>query len=184
MLKILGLFAVLLTASAQAAEQSVFQDYHLSVYRDAQQSVEHIELFTKMPDREVFFGVSCSSQSPFPMLEVLLFNDEVISESPRLLQADYSIDGRAVDAAFKWQAIIKYVNTFEEVSNRLRIELDPQSVKSMNVMQEAYQSLLENLKQGEKVSITFSHRALGAFTYDFSLQGLKQLLEPYQAVCK
>ncbi|MDG6779135.1 hypothetical protein QCB44_10500 [Thiomicrorhabdus sp. zzn3] len=184
MLRILGLMAVVLTASVQAAEQSVFQDYHLSVYRDAQQSAEHIELFTKMPDREVFFGIRCSSQSPFPMLEVLLFNDEVMSELPRLLQADYRIDGQAGDPAFKWQAVLKPHNTFEEVSNRVRIELDPQSVKSMNVMQEGYQSLLENLKQGEKLEVTFSHRALGKPTYAFSLRGLKKLLEPYQDVCK
>jgi len=63
-----------------SAETQVNQDYHLSLYKDIQGSVDALELFTKAADKREFFGVTCSMQSPMPLIQVILFDDEIMRD--------------------------------------------------------------------------------------------------------
>lgn len=165
------------------SEQQVLHDYHLTTYKDMQGSVQELELFTKLEDRDAFFGVTCTGMSPFPLLQVVLFNDEVLSDAPRLIQVDYKIDGKTATHPAAIQGILKAIDTVEERSNKIRIEVDAQKFRSMAEMKRAYQGLLDDLMSGERVSLQFTHRSIEGKTYRFSLKGLKPLLQPYEAIC-
>ncbi len=173
-----------LTTSVVAAEQRVLDDYHLTVYYGQQELVSDIELFTKQPDKEVFFGVTCSSMSPFPLIQVLLFNDEVLSDSTRFLRVSYQVDQQKANNEQALQGILKAVDNFEERSNKVRLELDPDQLRSVGDMDRGYQALLSDLKSGKTLQITLHSGAIGKHNYQFSLQGLKALLEPHEAVCR
>ncbi|MDX1347157.1 MAG: hypothetical protein R3189_02775 [Thiomicrorhabdus chilensis] len=165
------------------SQQKVMGDYHLTIYEDAQGSVDGIELFTKLADREAFFGVSCTRMSPFPLLQVLLFNDEVISESPRLLKLRYSLEGSTLQSD-GLQGVLKATDSVEEHSNKIRIEFGSVGLGSMQAMQEAYDELLDKLAASKTLKLELSHRTLGNFEYGFSLKGLGSLLTPYRDICR
>ncbi|MEA3406113.1 MAG: hypothetical protein U9R28_10315 [Pseudomonadota bacterium] len=167
-----------------APQQQVEGHYHLTIYSDQQGLVSDIELFTKQERHEVFFGVTCSSMSPFPLVQVLLFNDDVVSEMPRFLRASYLIDGQKPKEAPKLQGILKPVDTFEEYSNKIRLELEPDKIRSLSVMNQGYAALLNSFKSGENVEITVESGAIGTQKYEFSLKGFKALIEPYESVCQ
>jgi len=166
------------------AEQRVNQDFHLTTYAGQQGVISDIELFTKHESREVFFGITCSSMSPFPLIQVLLFNDEVISETPRFLRVSYLLDGPNSEGSPKLQGILKPVDTFEERSNKIRLELEPDHIRSLSGMNQGYEVLLQRLQSSKQVVFTFNSGAIGTHTYEFSLNGLSTLLEPYQSVCR
>lgn len=166
-----------------SSQQKVIGDYHLTIYEDAQGSVDGIELFTKLADKKVFFGVSCTRMSPFPLVQVLLFDDEVISESPRLLQVRYSMDG-ADWQSHGLQGVLKATDSVEERSNQVRIELNSSGLGSMRAMQEAYADFLDKLSMSKALQLELSHRRLGKFEYGFSLNGLGRLLAPYRDICR
>ncbi|NPA71428.1 MAG: hypothetical protein GXO35_01240, partial [Gammaproteobacteria bacterium] len=173
-------------STAYAAKTAVQEDFHLSLYEDARGQVSALELFTKMPDREVYLGLTCTDMSPFPLLQVLLFNDEVLIESPRLLDIHYRIKdgmGAEVRSEVMLQGVLKPIDTADEYSNKVRLELKSGQVKSMNVMLEKYQALLFSLRSGSEIELTLTHRTLGEHAYRFSLKGLNGLLTPYESVC-
>ena len=169
---------------AAEREQKVSEDFHLTTYIGQQDVVSDIELFTKQAEKEVFFGVTCSSMSPFPLLQILLFNDEVLSETPKFLSVGYRIDGESIEHNPALQGILKVMDSAEEFSNKVRLELEPGKIRSMNVMNEGYEALLNDLKAGEQVKFTLNSRAFGTKDYAFSLKGFKALIEPYESVCK
>ena len=174
-----GLF--ILPGLVSSADSQVAQDYHMSIYKDVQGSTDAIELFTKAEDKRVFFGVTCSLQSAMPLIQVILFDDEIMSETPKLLSIKLKIDGKAISKEL--QGIINVVDNTEELSNKIRLEVVAQRGSSFKALQEAYQALLEKMQQGEALTITLSHRTLEAKEIIFSLKGLKQLLQPNKAVC-
>jgi len=167
--------------TVQSAETKTQQDYHLSVYNDVQGSTDAIELFTKAADKRVFFGVTCSVQSPLPLVQVILFDDEVMSETPKLLTVNLSVDGKPIESEL--QGILKVIDNAEEFSNKVRIELVVKRGGSFQAFQDGYQALLARLQQGKVLSVQLSHRTLEVRDIEFSLNGLKPLLKPYQRVC-
>lgn len=173
--------AMLPSLSVAAPTEQVNQDYHMTLYQDVQGSTDGFELFTKLADKKAFFGVTCSIQSPLPLMQVLLFDDQVLSETPKLLKAELSIDGKTDPLALN--GVIKVVNTAQEYSNKIRLEVQPERGSSFLEMQQDYMQLLQRLQQGERLSVTFRHRTLEPQTYPFSLKGLAPLLAPRQKVC-
>ena len=183
---ITGFIAVLIalvSLSANAAQQ-VYQDYHLTTYMGPQENVSDIELFTKQSEREVFFGITCSTMTPFPLVQILLFNDEVLSETPKFLSVSYSIDGQVFEFQPALQGILEAVNKPSERANKIRLELVPSSVDSFALMGDGYLSLLENLKLGRVIEITLKSGSFGSKAYRFSLNGLNTLLEPHKSICR
>jgi len=173
------LYAVVNTV--HSAETKTLQDYHLSVYKDVQGSTDAIELFTKAEDKRVFFGITCSIQSPLPLVQVILFDDEVMSETPKLLTVNLSVDGEAIDSEL--QGILKVIDNADEFSNKVRIELVVKRGGSFQAFQDGYQALLERLQKGKVLSVKLNHRTLEMRDIEFSLNGLEPLLKPYQRVC-
>ncbi|MEA1989777.1 MAG: hypothetical protein U9N57_11325 [Pseudomonadota bacterium] len=174
-----GLF--ILPGLVSSAESEVAQDYHMSIYKDVQGSTDAIELFTKAEDKGVFFGVTCSLQSAMPLIQVILFDDEIMSETPKLLSIKLEIDGKALPAEL--QGIINVVDNTEELSNKIRLEIVTKRGGSFQALQEAYKAMLITMQQGEALKVILSHRTLEAKEITFSLKGLKQLLQPNKAVC-
>lgn len=184
-LSLVALSPALLSTSALAAKTTQTQgDFHLSLYKDSQEQLENLELFTKIADKAVYLGLTCSAMSPFPMLEVLLFNNEVLMESPGLLKVSYQIDGQVDASAITLQGVLKRVNSADEHSNKVRLELANGQVKTMGAMQVAYQDLLGQLKAGHSIDITLGHRKFGEKQFRFSLQGLNALLTPNESICR
>ncbi|MBO1923163.1 hypothetical protein [Thiomicrorhabdus sp. 6S3-12] len=183
---VFSLFLGLVVISDTVAQESVSKqlgDYHLTLYPDIQGDVLDLEAFTKQSDNDVFFGVTCSAMSPFPSMQILLFEDEIISEFPRLMDASYQIDGKPGEVPL--QAILKADLTADRFVNRLRFEVDTTKVqKRMDLMKQAYHRLLDELEQGKTIQLTVEHRHTGKKSYRFSLQGLKTVLQPYQRVCR
>ena len=171
----------ILPGLVSSAESQVAQDYHMSIYKDVQGSTDAIELFTKAEDKRVFFGITCSIQSAMPLIQVILFDDEIISETPKLLSIKLEIDGKALPTEL--QGIINVVDSTEELSNKIRLEIITKRGSSFQALQKAYQTLLAKIQQGQALKITLSHRTLEAKEITFSLKGLKQLLQPNQTVC-
>ncbi len=192
-----SLFALVLSNMAYGASKSrALGDFHMSFYLDAYGQVSGFELFTKVIDKEAYLGLSCSGRSPFPMLQILLFNDEVLTDSPKLLKVSYQIKsfedlvskgGKQIqpsDVNVVLQGILQPVDTADEYSNKVRLELDSMQVKTMRGMQLAYGKLLQQLKQGGSIAVNLNHRAFGERQYEFSLKGLKALLEPHESICR
>lgn len=180
---------VMVSNSALAAKTTVVQgDFHLTLYLDQQGQIDDLELFTKIADKAVYLGLTCSHRSPFPMLELLLFNNEVLVDSPALLKVAYQINGpinpQIGASTVVLQGVLKAVDSADERSNKIRLELAHGQVTTMDMMQAAYQTLLEQLKAGDSVEITLKHQKFGEKQYHFSLQGLNALLAPNEAICR
>ena len=171
----------ILPGLVSSAESQVAQDYHMSIYKDVQGSTDAIELFTKAEEKRVFFGVTCSLQSAMPLIQVILFDDEIMSVTPKLLSIKIEIDAKAL--AEELQGIINVVDNTEELSNKIRLEIVTKRGGSFQALQEAYKAMLLTMQQGEALKVTLSHRTLEAKEITFSLKGLKQLLQSNQAVC-
>lgn len=170
-------------ASAQS-EKRVSEDYHLTVYKGEQAVVTDIELFTKQADRSIFFGVTCTSMSPFPLVQILLFNDEVLSETPKFLSVSYRIDGEKMEHQPILQGILMVEDSVDEYSNKVRLELKTGEIRSMNVMDRGYRTLLNDLQAGQQVEFILQSRSFGTKAYQFSLMGLANLMAPYESVCR
>lgn len=174
-----GLF--ILPGLVSSADSQVAQDYHMSIYKDVQGSTDAIELFTKAENKRVFFGITCSLQSAMPLIQVILFDDQIMSETSKLLKVKLEINDKA--QVEELQGIINVVDNTEELSNKIRLEIVTKRGGSFQALQEAYKALLINMQQGQTLKVTLSHRALEAKEITFSLKGLKQLLQPNQNVC-
>ncbi|MBN2647981.1 MAG: hypothetical protein JXR44_09365 [Thiotrichales bacterium] len=185
-ISILTLFFVLFVSQMGMAQQSSSQqlgDYHLSLYYDAQDDVLDLEAYTKHESQNAFFGVTCSVMSPFPSVQVLLFDEAAISASPRLLKVSYQIDGQP--GTLPLQAVLQAEKGTQGLQNQLRLEVDQSRIeKNLRRMQQIYTQLLEALESGQSVQLSFQHRTLGQHDYLFSLNGFKALIEPHREVCR
>ena len=180
---LIGLISLvsLLPGLANSAESKVLKDYHMSIYKDMQGSVDGVELFTKVSGKNEFFGVTCSSQSPLPVFQVVMFENQIMSETPKLLSVNLQVD--KVPVKVELQGILKVTDTTEELSNKVRIEVVTQRGSSLQNLQKQYLNLLTELRKGKTLSIELKHRTLEPKKIEFSLQGLDSLLKPYQYLC-
>ncbi|WP_040726212.1 hypothetical protein [Thiomicrorhabdus sp. Kp2] len=171
----------LLPGLVVSAETKVLKDYHMTLYKDVQGSLDGFELFTKVEGKRAFFGLTCSIQSPLPLLQVILFDDEIMTDMTKLLSAKVFIDG--VEQTLQLQGILKVVDTAEELSNKVRLEIVTERGSSLQQLQSQYKNLLNSLQKGQLLTIELNHRTLEPKDMSFSLQGLEGLLKPNQAVC-
>ena len=176
-----SLSTMALPVLAEPVQTKVAGNYHLTVYPDAFGEALDLELFTKLADRQVFFGVGCSAMSPMPMLQVLMFDDDIVSETPKFMSASVQIDG---GASIKLDAVLKPTLSADEISNRMLLQFASQRGDDMRVLKQQYLDLLQALQKGQNVKVTLSHRTIGEQAYDFSLAGMDELLRPYQNVCR
>lgn len=161
-------------------------DYHLSLYNDMYGDVMELEAFTKQADKQVFFGIGCSSMSPFPVFQVLLFDDEILSETPKFMDVVYEIDGAKQPNTIQGlQAVLKPTLNADEISNHLRIELGSKGAQGeLRVMNQSYGVMMDQFSKGKSLQVTFSHRKLGQKAYEFSLKGLDKVLQDYSKICR
>ena len=172
--------SIFFVSSSQAGQ--VVGDYHVSIYKDVQGSAEALEAFTKNPEKKVFFGVSCSMQSPFPLIQLIAFDDSVISETPKYLTAHFKVDELALPQQLN--GILAVVDNVDEFSNKVRFEVALARGSSMQTMQTGYMQLLEQLRQGKALTVELEHRTLGVKSYEFSLQGLNKALDGNENLCR
>ena len=172
-------------AMAQSQTSEIHGDYHLSLYPDMYGDVLEFEAFTKIADQKSFFGLSCSSMSPFPMLQILLFDDDIVSETPRFLKASYEISGLDSFKPVAMQGILQATLTADEFSNRIRLELDPQAIpKDLRVMKSEYARLLKQLSDGEEITVMLDHRSFGEKSYQYSLKGMDSVIQNSGSLCR
>lgn len=166
-------------ASAQATSQQA-GNFHLQIYQDAFGNPLDIELFTKSADKNQFFGITCSAMSPLPMLQVLLFDDDILSETPKFLEATVRTDG----ATYAMNAILQPTLNADEVSNKLRLEFAKTAQTSnFTQMERQYSQLLKTLMQEKPVAIEVTHRTFGNKVFQFETEGLATLLKPRFSLC-
>lgn len=171
--------------NGQAADRTeVLGDYHISLYNDMYGDVMELEAFTKLVDQAAYFGLGCSTMSPFPVFQVLLFDDEILSETPKFMSASYSVKGLKTQAVSGLQAVLKPTLNADEISNKLRIEMSSEGAqKALRLMNEGYREMLNQFSQGQVIQVSFEHRKLGKHDYQFSLKGMQALLERYGSIC-
>lgn len=171
---------------AHSADRTeVLGDYHVSLYNDMYGDVMELEAFTKLTDKPAYFGLGCSSMSPFPVFQVLLFDDEILSETPKFMSSSYSIIGSTTQPVSGLQAVLKPTLNADEISNKLRIEMSSEGAqKALRLMNEGYREMLNQFSQGQTIQVSFEHRKLGKHDYQFSLKGMKALLEKYGHLCQ
>lgn len=172
---------LVLPGLVMSAESKTLKDYHMTNYKDVHGALDAFELFTKEENKRAFFGLSCSIQSPLPMLQILLFEDQIITDMPKLLSIKLFIDG--VEQTGEFQGILKVVDNTEELSNKIRVELVTKRGSSLQTLQKQNQNLLEAMQKGSKLNMQLMHRTLETRTVQFSLSGLSELLKPSQKIC-
>lgn len=178
----IGIWLVSLSFLAKADQQAI-GDYHFSYYKDMQGSVDALEGFTKQPDKRVFFGVTCSRQSPLPLIQLIAFDDEILTEKPSFLEVVFKLSGKALD--YKLNGIVQVVDTADELSNKIRFEIDSPRKGSFVDYQNRYMELLNRLlAAGDSLTVEVTNRKLGSKTYQFSLRGLKRGLADNIEVCR
>ena len=185
---ILSISMVLNSKAVAEVKTKVQGDFHMTLYQGAYDEITDFQLFTKLADKEVYFGVSCSNRTPFPLFQVLLFNESKWMDGSADLHVSYFLttnskrDPDLVLAPLKGS--LSSVNNDDEKLNKIRLEIDTSRIKSMRAMQVVYAQFLEQLKSESKIDIQLTHRDLGEKWYQFSLGGLSQLLTPYESVCR
>lgn len=175
-------------ANAKAQTQAL-GDFHMTLYQGAYGEVSDFELFTKQAANEIFFGISCSDRTPFPLLQVLLFNQHVLLDDPAEIAVNYAFpeqsdhQSQLLTERVALKGVLRSIKTAGENSNKIRLELDTGHFKSMNAMAAAYTQLLNQLKFASSVAITFKDVRFGEKRYIFSLKGLEALIKPHEGVC-
>jgi len=172
---------LVLPGLVNSAETQVLKDYHMSLYKDVQGSVDSFELFTKVEGKQQFFGLSCNRQSPLPLMQVLLFDQEIMSEQTRLVDVMVKIDSQPINETLN--GILTVVDNADEFSNKIRFEVPPKYKSSFTTMQNSYRSLINQLQTGDMLSVKIKHRVLGEKEITFSLRGLNSLMAGHQAIC-
>jgi len=179
---VLGFLLLMAPWLTYADKVLVKGDYHFSVYEDAQGSAYAVEAYTKQPDQRVFFGITCSNQSPLPVIQILAFDEHVIAESSKLLEVGLRVDGQSVNQNIN--GILRVVDTADEFSNKIRLEIQSPRKGSLTAYQQDYMALLHKLQAGTSLSLDVKHRRLGQKQFLFSLKGLKHGFSNYMALCE
>lgn len=176
------LFCLQTTAFA-ASQQTALMDFHRTLHlHPITQQAEQIELYTKQEDANVFLGIICTDNSAFPVIQVMLFDDQVITDSIQYM--DVALKRSQDNSQQKLKGLLKAEESFEEISNKVRFDLASDKGSNFRSFQEKYLSLLDWLSDSKQVSIELSHRKTGTQQYQFSMQGLKQLIQPYKNLCQ
>lgn len=175
---------LLLTAniSSQAAMTSHSNgNFVMQLYTDSDHNATGVELFTKQPSKNVFFGLTCNSMTPFPMFEVILMENDILSETPRYLEANILFNQ---DKTFSGSlaGILTSTLTADEASNKIRLELS--GTKDMNIMNKQYQLLLDAFLTSKSFTATFNHRSFGSESYYFELDGLSSIILNHTELCQ
>lgn len=181
MVKILAFLLSLYSASLYATQQQIFGDFHFTIYNDAQATEEGFEAFTKQGDKNVFIGLSCSMQSPLPLIQVIAFDKYVLSESPRLVEITLLVDGHKLDLPLN--GILQVTDNADEFSNKIRFEIPTQRGSAFSQLQGKYRDLLQKLKNAQALEVVVQHRTFNTKRFDFSLQGLKEGLKGREELC-
>lgn len=185
-MKFLSLFVLLfLSFNLQCAAQSkVNGDFHISLYQNSFGQISEFEMFTKMDNQQVFFGLSCTDMSPFPTVQIILMDKAILSTlSINYLDIDYTILN-SKQKPIPLTASLKSTYKNDKFSNKIRLEINTGNIKSMTTIQKRYQQLIAQLKQGSTIQINISSEKLDEETYQFSLKGLPALLAPHEALCR
>jgi hypothetical protein len=170
-----------------ATKTQVIGDFHMTTYEDALGNISEFEMFTKQPDKEVYLGLSCTDMSPFPTLKIVLLGDNIISTlSKNYIEVNYKITTKTPTNIVPLVASLKSTYKNKSFSNEIRLELDRAKIKNMSEIQNLYSKLLNDLKQGSAIIINLSSQEfdLDKQQYKLSLEGFKQLLTPYEAICR
>lgn len=169
------------TGLAQAKQQ-VIGDYHVTSYIDVQGSAEGFEAFTKQPDNRVFFGLSCSIQSPLPFIQMIMFAEDTLSESPKYMQASLKVDQTLVPIALN--GVLSVVDNADEFSNKVRFEVATSRGMGFTKLQNDYQQVLTMIEQGKELMVNLKHRTMDEKTFVFSLKGLAEILKSNKSLCQ
>lgn len=178
-----GLMLILPLASSAQAKQKVVGDYSVNEYLDGLGYVSDIELFTKQLNRQAYFGITCTSMSALPMVQVIVFDEALISETPKLVSVQYALDKTHGKVIFN--GVLKVVDTAEELSNKVVWDPDKTDINSLQQVKQAYRSLFSELSanDGKTLNVVISHKRIKNQSFQFSTLGLSQLLKQYEAVC-
>lgn len=174
---------LLLPFSTQAQQQTL-GDYRVSTYLNPYtEQAEQFEAFTKQPKSDAFFGLGCTNGSAMPVLQLVLLNKDVLIEAMRLTNVDIKIDKQATNIPL--QGILKFTDSFEEHSNKVRLELatSGKQLKTLQNMQGQYKALLDKMQNGKSMQLTISHSSFGTHDYNFSLQGINLIMKDYGDLC-
>lgn len=173
-------YLVLLTSAHNIfAKDYVNGDFLLRTYEDEQKEVYSFDLYSKLADRNIFFNMTCNLQAAFPTIRLLFLNDEVFSESPKLLQAQIKFPSKVMSA----NGILSYNNNYNDVSNKIRLEW--RNTSSMQEINERFASFINLMKTENKMSFHFSHRSFSqTIDHQFSLKGINKLITPYENLCR
>ena len=176
------LFLVSWSLAAEARQEQVVGDFHVTHYTDLQNSAEGFEAFTKHTDKKVFFGLSCSIQSPFPLMQVIVFDNQVISETPKYLKVNLKVDGIKLES--KVNGVLSVINNAEEFSNKIRFEMKAKPGSSLQDLQSDYMQLLKQLSNAKRLIVELQHRSLENAEYTFSLEGFKSIVNTHASLCR
>lgn len=163
------------------AQSNVVGDFHVTEYADGMGGVAEMEAFTKMPDQEVFFGLTCSGMSALPMLRVLMFNDAVVSDSPKFTEIRYRLDASPGKVALN--GVLKVTDTAEEYSNQVVWDAKTAEIHSLAQLKQQYQTLLDGLAAHQHLQVMIQHHHLTVPEFRFSLKGFDQILKRYRGLC-
>lgn len=185
-MKFLYLFVLLFLSMNifAAAQTKVNGDFHISLYQNAFDQISEFEMFTKTENQQAFFGIACTDMSPFPTVQIILLDKDILSTlSINYLEVDYEIIGNKQNS-IPLTASLKSTYKNNAFSNKIRLEVSTANIKNMTAIQQRYQQLIEQLKQGISIRIHLSSEKIEEQAYHFSLKGLKELLSPHQALCR
>ncbi|GKT11910.1 MAG: hypothetical protein ISEC1_P0883 [Thiomicrorhabdus sp.] len=180
---------ILLSVNVLAeVKTKVVGDFHMTLYQGSYGEISDFQLFTKLADKEVYFGVSCSNRTPFPLLQVLLFNENKWMTDSAVLHVNYGFLSNELaelePGLVPLKGTLSSVKKAKKDMNNIRLEVDTARIKSMRALQVVYTQFLKQLKSESMIYIQLIHRDFGKREYHFSLEGLSALLEPYESVCR
>ena len=156
-------------------------NFIMQLYTDNNHNTTGFELFTKQPNKNVFLGLSCNSMTPFPMFEIILMEDDILSETPRYIKAHIEFDlGQNYPKSLA--GILSSTLTADEASNKIRLDLT--GTKNMNLMIQQYKALLKTFTHAHSFTVTFTHRSFGSQSYHFELDGLATLISNHTNLCQ
>jgi len=182
--RMICLFGLVLPMALMAQpKQKIIGDYSVTEYLDGLGYVSDIEWFTKQPDRKAYFGMTCSSMSALPMVQIIVFDEELMAETPKLVSVEYALGQMTGKVIFN--GVLKVMDTVDELSNQVVLDPDKQHITSLLQIKQAYQNLFAELSHhaGKPLMITVRHKSFPDKSFQFSTQGLGQLLKQYEKVC-
>jgi len=159
-------------------------DFHITFYTDALDNTSEFEMFTKQSNKDAFLGISCTDMTPFPTLQIILLGEDIIATlSKNYIEVSYEIKGYKQIKPINLTASLKAIYKNKGFTNKIRFEVNTANIKNMREVKDQYKQLLNNLKQGSKISIKLHFAELEDKNYTFSLKGVRKLLLNHENLC-